>query len=222
MRLTRIDNTQRHDHRFLEDNDDCAFLGEFTARQGFDFSETNKQIHNLKIPPSKAREQPFKQTYKNRAINFWANKLRLAVPLGSLPNATWIPVPCSKLADHPDHDDRLATVLRTYDSQRILDVRKLVKCNANREAAHNLDGGRPTPESLKEAFEIDTTLQLDGINEVVIFDDVITRGASFKAMTSILREALPKTNFRGIFLARTVHLQEQDPFAGFEEVDLNN
>jgi hypothetical protein len=77
MRLTKIDSSLLNDHLYLRAEDDCSFLGEFTARQGFNFSETNKRIHNLKIPPSKAREKSFMANYKNQAIAYGEENFEL-------------------------------------------------------------------------------------------------------------------------------------------------
>lgn len=205
MRLTRIDETQRNDHRFLQPSDDCSFLGEFTARKGFEFSETNKYIFNLKIPPSRAASKQFFANLKNNAINYWGRKLREAAPPASTANYTWVPVPCSKLANHPEFDDRLARLLLgPYAGQNEIDVRKIIKCKADRDAAH-LGTDRPTPDVLQENYEIDESVSLDGISKIIIFDDVITRGASFKAMQAVLNGLMPQVPVQGVFLARTVH-----------------
>jgi hypothetical protein len=206
MRLTQIDNIQRSDHRFLTESDNCAYLGEFTARQGFNFSETNKQIHNLKIPPSRTNELWYLRNYKNTAINFWGNKLKVAIPGAGLRQATWVPIPCSKLPAHADYDTRLNAVLKVFSKD--IDVRNLIRRKEDCGAAH-LATDRPTPETLTNVLEVDPTISTKDISEIIIFDDVITRGASFKAGQSILRSALSHVTVKGIFLARTVHLEEQ-------------
>lgn len=48
FRLTRIDELIREQHYHLEDGDLCYFFGEYTARQGAAYSETNQLIMNLK------------------------------------------------------------------------------------------------------------------------------------------------------------------------------
>ena len=47
-RLTKIDDLTREDHWYLTDEDDCYFLGEYTAREGFGHSHTNSVIYNIK------------------------------------------------------------------------------------------------------------------------------------------------------------------------------
>lgn len=47
FRLTKIDELTIGQHYHLDASDTC-FFGEYTARKGFGFSETNQLIHNLK------------------------------------------------------------------------------------------------------------------------------------------------------------------------------
>ena len=42
QRLTKIDDLARPDHWYLTPEDDCYFLGEYTARKGSAFSPTNQ------------------------------------------------------------------------------------------------------------------------------------------------------------------------------------
>ena len=48
QRLTKIDDLARPDHFYLTADDECYFLGEYTARKGFAFSPTNQLILNFK------------------------------------------------------------------------------------------------------------------------------------------------------------------------------
>jgi len=65
-RLSQIDELTRVDHWYLEDGDQCWYLGEYTARKGYAGSETNNLILNLKKPMDR-RERP-EWRYKERAI----------------------------------------------------------------------------------------------------------------------------------------------------------
>lgn len=48
MRLTKIDELTRGQHYHLSEDDTCYFFGEYTARKGYAFSNTNNLIHNFK------------------------------------------------------------------------------------------------------------------------------------------------------------------------------
>src|SRR5665213_169009 len=66
VRLSRIDDLTRSDHTFIETDDQCLYLGEYTARKGYQFSETNNLIFNLKKPMDR-RGQPGWH-YKRRGL----------------------------------------------------------------------------------------------------------------------------------------------------------
>jgi hypothetical protein len=53
VKLTRIDHLTLGDHYHLTDDDECYFLREYTARTGFEGSETNQIIHNIKKTPDR-------------------------------------------------------------------------------------------------------------------------------------------------------------------------
>ena len=44
QQLTQIDELMLPDHVYLDDEDTCYFLGEYTARQGYGYSTTNQLI----------------------------------------------------------------------------------------------------------------------------------------------------------------------------------
>src|SRR5690606_1558469 len=80
--LTVIDQLTRPDHYYLDESDVCFFLGEYTARKGFSYSDTNSLIINLKKDMSR-RGRPEWQ-YKGWAIRTAAKALRRAI------NESWL------------------------------------------------------------------------------------------------------------------------------------
>lgn len=109
-RLTKVDELTRPDHTFLEPDDVCYYLGEYTARRGFAFSETNNLINNLRKPVDR-RPLP-EWRYKEAAILTCGRMLRDALNEEWLEQATLIPMPSSKMQDDPEYDDRLPRILR--------------------------------------------------------------------------------------------------------------
>ena len=75
--LTRIDRLSLPDHPYLGKDDRCAFLGEYTAHKGFDHSETNQLIFNLKKKMDRRGEAEWK--HKKKAILEAAAALRSAI-----------------------------------------------------------------------------------------------------------------------------------------------
>ena len=77
IRLSKIDDLTRPDHTFIEAKDECFYLGEYTARKGYQFSDTNNLIFNLKKPMDR-RGQPG-WSHKKRAVDKAGRQLREAL-----------------------------------------------------------------------------------------------------------------------------------------------
>ena len=123
-RLTEIDDLARPDHWYLRPEDDCYFLGEYTARKGFAFSATNQLVLNFKKSMGK-RGTP-QWWYKDRAIGEAAAAFRTALPEAWLNMATLVPIPPSKAKSDPLYDDRVVRMLQSIRVQPRLDVRELI------------------------------------------------------------------------------------------------
>ncbi|MDI1352270.1 MAG: hypothetical protein PSV35_05800, partial [bacterium] len=63
---------------------------------------------------------------------------------------------------------------------------------------------RPTVQDHLDNLKLDNTLINPKPKAIVIFDDVITTGASFKAAKEILNTSFPKIPSIGIFIARNI------------------
>lgn len=218
VRFTKIDELNRHEHRFLVPGDDCSFLGEYTARAGYNHSETNDKIISLKMKPDAIRQKPYRGKHKDRAISFWAEKLSAALPFADASQAVWVPIPGSCPREHPDYDDRLIRVLRrAYGSGLPIASRLLVQ-EGERIAAHDATD-RPTPEQLTAQWTVDKSGITPDTERFVVFDDVISRGVSFKAAQRIILQRFSHSTVVGLFLARTVHDDPPLPmFSFFEDI----
>jgi hypothetical protein len=117
-RLTEIDDLARPDHWYLRPEDDCYFLGEYTARKGFVFSVTNQLVLNFKKSMDKRCTPQW--WYKDRAIDEVAAAFRTAW----LNMATLVPIPPSKAKSDSLYDDRVVRMLQSIRVQPRLDVRK--------------------------------------------------------------------------------------------------
>lgn len=199
--LTEIDQLTRTDHYYLDADDDCFFLGEYTARQGFAYSDTNSLILNLKKTPDKRGKTEWR--YKERAINVAAQALKNSIQKSWLRNATFVPIPPSKAKDDPMYDDRMSCLVQAIDSDHPVDCRELVIQTESTEAVHEQDD-RPGPEDIRELYELDQDLLDPEPEKIVICDDVLTTGAHFKAVKDILEGAFPNAEIVGCFIARRV------------------
>lgn len=66
-RFTEIDDLIRREHFRLSAADRCYFIGEYTARKGYDYSATNDLILNFKKSMGR-RGNPHEWKHKERAI----------------------------------------------------------------------------------------------------------------------------------------------------------
>lgn len=199
QRLTRIDDLTRSDHYYLAGDDQCVFLGEYTARKGFSFSATNQLIINFKKSVA-TRGQP-QWRYKEKAIAEAATALRVSLTEKALAEVTFVPIPPSKAKTDPLYDDRLVRTLRAVRSNPPIDVRELIFQRASTTAVHESDD-RPTPDAIASNYVVDTTLTTPAPKLIGLFDDVLTTGAHFKACQIVLRQTWPQIPIIGIFIAR--------------------
>jgi hypothetical protein len=195
--LTKLDELYLPHHCYLERTDECYFLGEYTARRGFLYSATNSLIFNLKKKMDR-RGRP-EWVYKGRAIQNAAEQLRESLNHDFLNNATFVPVPPSKIRGDCLYDDRMTQVLRLLGPN--IDVRELVCQRESMADAHSSDD-RPSPSQLYANYEIDEELVEPQPRQIAIVDDVLTTGAHFKAMQRILRETYQGVPIAGFFIAR--------------------
>lgn len=200
----KIDEGNRRDHYYLKEEDSCYFFGELISRGGFNASPTNKLISNFKKSVLKRGKPEY--MYKEQAIDKVASLVRGAFNPGAKPTLTIVPVPPSKTRNHPEYDDRLTLALSKIGEG--WDVRELIIARDSMRAHHEYGGEkRPTPDELYEKLMVDENClsQKPVQQEIVLFDDVLTAGAHFKACKRLLQERFKGCNVTGLFIARTIH-----------------
>lgn len=206
-RLTKIDETTRDQHHFLDPDDHCYFFGDFHSRKGWSFGETNQLIANFKRRPEEIRASPKARElhyYKEQAIRDVAAALRMAITARTLAETTFIPIATSLMRAHPDYCDRLERTLRTAFGDT-LDLRCLLRQTVSTEADH-LRGLRSGYEALLEITELDRAQLAAPIRDrIILFDDVLTSGKHYKVAKTRILEALPGRAIAAIFIARAIH-----------------
>ena len=201
--LTKIDELTRGDHWYLSVEDECSFFGEYTARAGFEYSDTNDLILNLKKSPEKRGQLEWK--YKNQVILQAGLALRTALPEETLAAATFVPIPPSKVKGDPLFDDRILQVLnRMANKSDDVDIRELILQDETMIPSHERENDRPGPEEISENYKINEVVAEPWPKRIVIFDDMLTTGAHFKAAKMKMTERFPGISVEGIFLARRV------------------
>lgn len=214
-RLTKVDELTRGDHHYLTPDDNCYFLGEYTARRGYAFSPTNNLILNFK--KSVALRGTAQWPYKERAIQEAAAAFRSALNSEWLKTATMVPMPPSKANTDPLYDDRLLRMLNVIVAGSPADVRELVVQPTSTLAAHErATGSRPNPDDLEAFFQIDEASVRPPPTSIGIFDDVLTTGAHFRAASSLLLKRFPSIRVIGLFIARRAPESSLDDFTVIE------
>jgi hypothetical protein len=217
-RLTWIDETRRGQHAFLETGDRCLFLGEYCAGRGHQGGATNRLVLNFKTPPSIARASAARRGHKNGAIAAIARRLRRVLGRAEIERLTFVPIPPSKTSAHPDYDDRLTRTLAKACAGFDADIRPLIERCSSTDPDHGA-GERLTPEALLTLLRLDSAaLAARPLREaVVLFDDVITTGKSFKCCERRLRDAVPAAvPVIGLFVARRIL---REPLLDLESID---
>ena len=199
-RFTIIDELTRLDHHQLNDNDQCYFLGEYTAHAGYNKSPTNSLIWNFKKSLDRRGKPEWK--YKKHAILRAAKAFRIG--LGEDPPPwTFVPIPPSKKPGHRYYDDRITQMLQAIWPDKKIDIRELIIQKKSTETAHG-SSVRPTPQQIKAVYRIDKDLTIPEPATIAVVDDVLTTGAHFRAASEVLKEQFPETPILGLFIARRV------------------
>jgi hypothetical protein len=193
-RLTWIDETNRQTYFFLEDDDKCLFFGEFYPSKGWSGGPTNQFIKNFKRRPDEIAESAWPaqlQNHKNRAIREVAAWLRNQIRRELVETRlTFVPIPTSKVVDHPHHCDRLERTLRQAFHGFDADIRLLLRQTVTTEADHRSGGQRIKYDNLLAITEVDPAqLQTPVREKIVLFDDVLTSGKHYKVAKTRIREA---------------------------------
>ncbi len=201
-RFTIIDEWMRPDHFYLSPHDICWFIGEYTARKGFSYSATNQLIVNLKKPMDR-KIRPDEWAHKEKAIQLVATSFRKALEPQILDQMTFVPVPPSRIKDDPLYDDRLIRMIRAIRPEPALDLRELIIQVESTDAVHSQEE-RPTPDEIEKLYQLNESLVNPKPSAIAIVDDLITTGAHYRAVKSVLTKRFPNSLIPGLFIARRV------------------
>ena len=196
---TLVDELTRRDHYYLDETDNCVFIGEYTARAGYQHSQTNQLILNLKKGVDRRGLREWR--YKELAITRAARTFEAVLTNEALDEWTFVPIPPSKARSDPAYDDRMSRVVQTIRPSRPVDARELIVQTETMDAAHDRDD-RPGPREIAALYRIDETLTAPKPTALVVVDDVLTTGAHFKAAQSVLQTQFPGVPVYGLFVAR--------------------
>lgn len=199
--LLQIDQLVLCDHYYLDGADECYYFLEFIAGGGYKASETNSLISNFKKEMNRRGRSDW--GYKAQAIDTITSLLINSLP-GFLDNdkTSIVPIPPSKHKGNPDYDDRLMQVLLKYQEKfPQADVREILTIKEDTTAVH-------TSSQKRDIAKLEANLNIDVFScknlrdHIVLFDDVITTGAHFKACAHAIQKIVPEKKIMGVFVAR--------------------
>lgn len=215
-----VSEVELPDHSYLDAGDRCLFFLEYTAQGGYEASDGNDFISNLKKSVRKKGTPEYK--HKLEAIRIAGENLAQEVK-SAADRMVLVPIPPSRHRSNPEYDDRMAQVLRTYEhhSKQLgyaPFVLELVEQKADMRKAHESPDDRPSINELMDNYSIRREecgmLRESERKYVYVVDDMLTTGAHFKAMQkTILNVGIPGIKVMGIFLTRRIipTADETDP-----------
>ena len=181
------------------DTDNIYYLRQYISPGGYSRSESNQLISNLKKRRDASDRE---QHYKNRAIQQFAQELAGGFnPTTSPFCMTWIPPSQSK--DDPQHDDRLKQVVDKVSSLKpAFHSCEVFETSHTRPSLH-FGGARRHPAEISNHLRW-MGIDLNPYKIVIVVDDVLTTGASFRAVHDMIRERYASIPIVGFFWAFTV------------------
>ena len=182
----------------------------YTVEEGYQFSETNQQISNLKIKPSETQRLRWKRVAINKFATELIALLRTNIPANR--SMALIPIPPSKTPTHPEYDDRLLQVARAVAAS-LANVRcwPVLECVVDRESLHAGNARRTTDEVYRSIGINEGVFAGRNDDEILcLLDDVLTSGASFSAARNKLLERLPGKKISGLFWAKAEQAETDD------------
>jgi predicted amidophosphoribosyltransferase len=211
FRVSKIDDSNRKSHFRIEEQDHCYFLSEYLSGRKFHAGVVNQFIYNLKKKPN-APGQWYKATDIAKAALHVSNAL---LP-STIASTTFVPIPSSKCKSDLAYDDRLVRILSAVtpalDFREVL-IRQVSAAKPLHEFKHN--ERRPAPDQLASQLTIDHSQLTKPLKtNVILFDDLLVTGTSFKACEKLILTLLPQGLIVGLFLARAIRPSVS---SGFED-----
>ena len=206
--------------RHIKESDECYHLMEYTKRGGWEASAANSLISNFKkgyfYPDGKERDSEQKY-YREKAIRQFADDLYQAAddlyqflkkaPQEKLVNISFIPT--SKSKKDPKYDDRFELVRKKISEKFKNDSRFLFKNPI--EILKSRKQSSMTSEIRDERYVQKSKNNFSWVwnhsktpDFFLVFDDVITTGAQFRAYSDLIVENIPNSPIIGLFWTKAV------------------
>jgi len=217
---SQIDQLTRPDHWHLDESDECFYFVEYRPGEKGPYSAGNQLILNFKKDVARYKHAPDRRpwNYKLAAIDDVSRAIATHTNATHLPALTFVPVPPSKAATDPHYDSRCEdalTGIRKF-TRSAVDVRKLIVQTTSTRASHACSD-RLGIDELRAIYRIEESLAAPQPQSLVVFDDVLTTGAHFKAAKAVLAARFPGIPIWGLFIARVIRPSAAEVFGFVDE-----
>ena len=153
---------------------------------------------NFKKPPSAKGTAQWE--YRDRAVKTFSKEVELLFKPDSL--ATITAVPSSKAKNDPEYDNRFEDLFEELKKSRPnLNIEWPIEIKQTIKSTH-LSGDRD-PETFKQNC-FWKGFRKDHPKILIVFDDVLTTGGHFKAVSDFLKKNGYKGEIVGVFWARAI------------------
>ena len=199
--------------RHIKESDKCHHLMEYTKRGGWEASAANSLISNFKkgyFNPDGKKRSPAEIKYREDTIRQFADDLYQFLkkaPQEKLVNISFIPT--SKSKKDPKYDDRFELVCKKLSEKFKNDPRFLLKNPI--EILKSRKQSSMTSEIRDERYVQKSKNNFSWVwnhsktpDFFLVFDDVITTGAQFRAYSDLIVENVPNSLIIGLFWAKAV------------------
>lgn len=181
----------------LQPADECFYAKDYVAGSGFQGGEVNSDILNFKKPPNAPG-----QNYRVQAINKFALEASRLINCDSGRSYFVTAIPSSKAKSDPLYDNRFEdffTQLKKFCP--CIDVVWPVDAINTVTPSHQSSGVR-NPNTIKQNYRY-VGFSGSQPDRIIVFDDLLTSGAHFRAYKDFILQSGFTGNVIGIFWAKS-------------------
>lgn len=199
----------------LTEDDRCYYYMTYNPFSDLLTNDEKQTITNIKISPEELQKTPSRAYWKNQSIREVAQWLTQTLKKHTaLIDYLWLPAPSSKTKNDAHYDDRLQQILTRVNQQipafkwfDALYVKKTVEKSrqSNQRNVQQKLGNLTIDKGFVQALPLPH-------KKVVVFDDVLTSGATYKAAQLKIKSVDASIDVIGIFIAKAIR-QEGNPNA---------
>jgi len=181
---------------------DILFARIYTIGQGYDHSDTNQLIINLKHSPT---SRPALLRHKQKAIAKFAEELAQLFRHNRATPLALMPMPPSKARSDADFDNRLDQVADRVTKQCANVVVFPLLERARSVSSHHAGAPRSARacfDSIRIVKSVRDRLENSTKRVIAVLDDVLTSGAHYEAARQHLQREFPNDRIIGVFWAK--------------------